>query len=251
MPADIETKAVNLHRQMGADFTLYQLQQHTGISRATLYRRIGSKETLLANLSARGLIDYDRETDIEKRIYAATRNVVAERGFIACTMEQIAKEAALGVATLYRHFGDKENLLRSFIGQMKPFAGLQPIVFDENADVEDDLMRIIAISLNFLNDNRDLVKILYSWQSAERAYLADIKALSNSTFEQIARFVASHQKCGNLRGDIAPQDLALSLTGLLFQYSIFAPLHHQRCLDLERDAQTILKLFLQGACLRP
>lgn len=246
----IQQAAVILFREIGEDFTLDQLQQRTGISRATLYRRIGSKEKLLARLADENLIEPGLHADVKSRIYKATRKVVADAGFIACTMEQIASESGLGVATLYRHFGDKKNLLTSFISQLQPRLDIKSILNAEDILLERDLGKVIGIALRFFGENQDLLKILYSLQNAERAYLARIRDKSSSTIIHIARYLERHQQSGALRSDISAEDMALVLNGLLVQFTLFAPLLTGRPLDVERDSETILKLFLQGTQAR-
>jgi AcrR family transcriptional regulator len=247
MPSDIKQAAAALFRQSGADFTLDQLQQLTGISRATLYRRIGSKQALISQLAIENLIELDPQADIDSRIFTATRNIVADHGFIASTMEQIANEAGLGVATLYRHFGDKENLLRCFIAQIKPMQAIKSVLVNDNGNIDDDLKRVVDIALSFFKENMDLVKIIFSWQSAERAYLNEIREKSSSTHHQITRYMAAQQTSGTLRADLSPEDLALNFTGLLLQYALHAPAHINRPLNITQDSKTIVKLFLDGA----
>jgi AcrR family transcriptional regulator len=247
MPSDIKQAAASLFKQSGPDFTLDQLQRRTGISRATLYRRIGSKEALISQLAVDNLIELEPQADIDSRIFIATRNIVANHGFVACTMEQIANEAGLGVATLYRHFGDKENLLRCFIAQIKPMLAIKSVLLNENGNIDDDLKRLVDIAMNFFDKNMDLVKIIFSWQSAERAYLTTIREKSSSTHSQISQYMARQQKRGTLRRDLSPEDLALNLTGLLLQYCLLAPAHIARPLNITQDSKTIVKLFLDGA----
>jgi len=247
MPGDIKQAAALLFRLKGPDFTLDELQQQTGISRATLYRRIGSKQALIAALADENLIEPDPRGDIDSRIFEATRNVVASHGFIACTMEQIAGEAGLGVATLYRHFGDKENLLTSFIARIKPMLAIKSVLQNENGNIDDDLKRVVDIALDFFAENADLVKIIFSWQSAERAYLDKIRHNSTSTHNQISQYMERQQQNGTLRKDLPPEDLALNLTGLLLQYALHAPAHIARPLNPAKDSKTIVSLFLDGA----
>ncbi len=247
MQTQIKQAAVQLFNEAGSGFTLDQLQSCTGISRATLYRRIGSKEALLIEMSAEGLIELDSQADIDSRIYSATRSVVAEYGFINCTMEQIANEANLGVATLYRHFNDKENLFRCFIAQLGPALGFKSILQDEEDDLEEGLRQIIDMALRFLHDNHDLVKILYSWQNAERSYLDHIREGSTTNFTELSRYLARQQKRGKLRQDVSATDQAIALNALLMQYSVYAPIYQNRPLNIIEDGKAILKLFLQGA----
>lgn len=244
---NITRAAVKLFEECGADFTLNQLQSMAGVSRATLYRRIGSKEKLLRQIADEGLISLDTELGIEEKIFAATRAVVAQNGFIACTMEQIADEAGLGVATLYRRFKDKKNLLATFAAQIKPVLAVRSVLDEGQDSVEQGLTHIVSAALTFLDANQSLVKIMFSWQSAERAYLTGIRKESTSTLEQIGKYLTRQQDLGNLRQDISAKDLALSLSGLLFQYAIFSPVHLDRPLDVKSDSKTIVKLFLDGA----
>ncbi len=247
MTMNITQAAVKLFDECGADFTLDQLQSMAGVSRATLYRRIGSKEKLLRQIADDGLISLDAELGVEEKIFTATRAVVVQHGFIACTMEQIADEAGLGVATLYRRFKDKKNLLASFAAQIKPVLAALTVLDEGQDDVEQGLTHIVSTALTYLDANQSLVKIMFSWQSAERAYLTSIRQESTSTLNQIGKYITRQQELGNLRQDISAKDLALSLSGLLFQYAIFSPVHLARPLDVKSDSKTIVKLFLNGA----
>jgi len=247
LPDQIQTAAISLFRETGEDFTLNQLQERTGLSRATLYRRIGSKEQLLKNLAAKNLITPDPQADIKNRIYSAARKSIADVGFIACTMEQIASEAGIGIATLYRHFGDKENLLSSFVNQLHPRLDIQSILSAQDISLERDLREVIAIAFEFFSKNTELAKILYSLQSAEREYLTRIRDKSPSTLIHITRYLERHQKSGTVRSDVSAADMALILNGLLMQFSLFAPAQIHRPLDVKKDTELILKIFLQGA----
>ncbi|MFK5978828.1 MAG: helix-turn-helix domain-containing protein [Rhizobiaceae bacterium] len=250
MPDQIQTAAISLFCEIGGDFTLDQLQERTGLSRATLYRRIGSKESLLERLAAENLITPDLQADIKSRVFLAAKIVIANNGFIACTMEQIASEAGLGIATLYRHFGDKENLLTSFVNQLHPRLDIQSILSAQDVSLERDLRKVITIALQFFSDNLELAKILYSLQTAEREYLMRIRKNSPSTLGHVARYLERHQKSGTLRKDVSAADLALILNGHLMQFSLFAPVQINRPLNVDKDTEIILTMFLQGAIAR-
>ncbi|MBL4890507.1 MAG: TetR family transcriptional regulator [Rhizobiaceae bacterium] len=247
MPDQIQIAAISLFRETGEDFTLDQLQERTGLSRATLYRRIGSKESLLERLAAENLITPDPQADIKNRVFSAAKKVIADSGFIACTMEQIANEAGLGIATLYRHFGDKENLLTSFVNQLHPRLDIQSILSTQDISLERDLRKVTSIALQFFSDNMELAKILYSLQTAEREYLVRIRKKSPSTLIHITRYLERHQNAGTLRRDISAVDLAIIFNGLLMQFSLFAPAQIKRRLDVKKDTEIVLKMFLQGA----
>ncbi|MEX3011949.1 TetR/AcrR family transcriptional regulator [Hoeflea sp. TYP-13] len=251
MQDDIEQAAIGLFNEIGGGFTLDQLQARTGLSRATLYRRIGSKDALLNRLSDENLIRLDDSLDMDVRVFAAARKVVGEYGFLACTMEQIAKEAGIGIATLYRHFKDKESLLGRFVAEMGPKLVIRQTLESRDPDLERDLKQIIEIGLRFGHHNQDIAKIIFSMKPAERKYLAALRRDSVSTFSRLIQYLEKHQRDGVLRRDVSAEDLAMNLNGLLVQYSAFGPAYLDRPLDIERDTDAILKMFLQSARRAP
>ncbi|MBL1421757.1 MAG: helix-turn-helix transcriptional regulator [Alphaproteobacteria bacterium] len=242
----INTAAITLFEQLGQDFTLDQLSQKAQTSRATLYRRIGSKQALLNSLNQQGLINLAQQSDIKTRVMSATQKVVAEHGFINCTMEQIAAEAGLGIATLYRHYAEKENLLRAFTTQIK--AGVSANEFDLAADMsmEEGINSLVKTMLSFIHQNKDIVKILFFGNPNERKYISSIRDASTSTFKLIAKYLHQLQTQNQIRTDIKVEDLVASLMGQLIQFALTAPLNLNRELNIERDAKLITRVFCQG-----
>ena len=242
----ITQAAITLFTQHGQNFTLDQLAQKARTSRATLYRRIGSKQSLLNSLNQQGLITLDQQSDVKTRIMQATRKIVANHGFINCTMEQIAAEAGLGIATLYRHYAEKENLLRAFTSQLK--AGISASDFSLAADLsmEDGINNLVKLMLSFIHTNKDIVKILFFSNPNERKYVSNIRDASTSTFKRIAQYLQQLQAQNKIRSDIKVEDLVTSLMGQLIQFALTAPLNLNRELDIERDAKLITKIFCQG-----
>lgn len=246
MPHQINTAAITLFEQYGNDFTLDQLGQLAKTSRATLYRRIGSKDALLKNLAQQGLIKFDAQSDIKSRILAATRIVVAKHGFINCTMEQIAKQAGLGIATLYRHFAEKEKLLLAFTTELKAGVSIADFELAANLSVEEGLLVLIKTMLKFIDAHKDIVKILFFGNPDERKYITNIRDASSSTFKQISKHLQNLHTKGHIRGDIEIDDLVASLMGLLLQFALTSPLNLNRKLNIERDAKIIAQIFIHG-----
>ncbi|MCP4318769.1 MAG: TetR family transcriptional regulator [Hyphomicrobiales bacterium] len=247
MHDDIQQEAIGLFNEVGEGFTLDQLQARTGLSRATLYRRIGSKEALLKRLSDENLIRLDDSSGMDARVFAAARNIIAQYGFLACTMEQIAKEAGVGVATLYRHFGDKDNLLGRFAVNMAPKPVVRQTSEHREPDFDRDLRQMIEIGLRFGQQNQEIARIIFSMKPAERKYLEAQRHDSATSFSRFVRYLRRYQEAGVLRDDVSADDLAMNLNGLLLQYSAFGPAYLDRQLDFERDTNAILKMFMQSA----
>jgi AcrR family transcriptional regulator len=120
------------------DFTMDELGTAVSLSRATLYRKIGNKEALLQRLvDERGLAQV--EPDIRTRVLLAAREIFGRYGLLEVTMEQIAQEAGVGVATLYRHFGDKDGLVRAFASEITPHRAIADATQHLSGDLKADL----------------------------------------------------------------------------------------------------------------
>ena len=141
------------------DFTMDELGTAVNLSRATLYRKIGNKEALLQRLAAERGLAQAESIDIRSRILAAARDIFGRHGLLEVTMEQIAQEANVGVATLYRHFGDKDGLVRAFATNITPSRAIADIAQHISGDLNADLTTIIIHMLQFLYDNRDIASL--------------------------------------------------------------------------------------------
>ena len=145
--------------EIGEAFTMDQLEAKANVSRATIYRRIGNKEKLLERLAKeRGEI-FEKQ-DIKLDILKAARFVFAREGLSAATVDQIANEAGVGVATVYRHFGDKETLLLAFIDKMTPRTAVRGMTLHPSEDVQADLEQIVGATLRFFFENRDIFRLV-------------------------------------------------------------------------------------------
>ena len=78
----------------GTDFTIDRLSEVTGISRATLYRRLGSRDAILQRLVADHAIEIEElaQPDVRTRIMQATGAELNRAGFGGITVEKISDD---------------------------------------------------------------------------------------------------------------------------------------------------------------
>lgn len=228
------------------DFTMDDLGAAVNLSRATLYRKIGSKEALLHHLANERGLTQAISDDIRTRILRAARAMFGRYGFLHVTMEQIAQEAEVGVATLYRHFGDKEGLVRSFASEMTPHRLIADAAQHISGDLAADLRHIVRHLLQFMDENRDWIRLGFSQNQITQQYLAHIRPAPDRTLYQLTHFFETQREAGHLpREDI--EQLALALSGLIFGFGFLAPLYYDKPLkDGEAVAEFIVTLFLEG-----
>jgi len=141
-------------------------------------------------------------------VLAAARKLFAARGFDA-QMPDIANAAKVGVGTVYRHFPTKDDLVAALVAQrferlaQKAREGLEA----ENA--WEGLSDFIRFSAQIQADDRGLCEVMGS-----RPELMDAAALGVGLPELCERLVKRAQRSGELRRDLAWEDIPMIACGL-------------------------------------
>jgi AcrR family transcriptional regulator len=241
------TAALRLVRRVGDDFTMDQLALESGLSRATLYRKVGDRDALIARLTARGVPSGE---DIRTRVLRAAHTVFSAHGLLGSSMEQVAQEAGVGVATVYRHFGDKDTLVRSVVDHIAPRRLLRQLSLTPTADVRADLERLTRAALRAVYELRGLLRLSVFGSEAERAYLEHVRQGSERTTAMLTGYFAVQAKAGRLRRGAEPEQLALAFIGLLFAFGVLGPTRLGTTLEHpDQTADLIVSLFLDGVML--
>ena len=190
----------------------------------------------------------------EKRmdsILIAAKQLFAEKGIENTTMQDIATEANLGVATVFRMFSKKEKIAVAIATQ-----GLEEIlaVFQQAASMEAAcLEKIEALLDHFIdelqNEKAEHIRILedfdmYSTRIEEP--LEDIQRFKNvyrNVSETFSSIIEEGKRDGSIRSSI---DIDASLITLINTFAVFAKkLAIQKSiffiqLDLEPEKQLLL-----------
>lgn len=135
-----------------------------------------------------------------ERIVRAARDVFAEQGPDA-RLDEVARRAGVGVATLYRRFPDKAVLVRAVLDQA--FHERVAPVIEEAAQGDDAHAGLVAV----LDATMSLLASEYNTLSAA----GDLGVLTmdsrNAFFEQIMDLIRRAQEEGAVRGDLEPEDV--------------------------------------------
>ena len=239
--------AETLVREAGSGFTIEQLASKSGLSRDTIYRRVGNKEELLQRMATERGVDVAAGPDVRQRILRAARKVIAQHGLLNATIEQIAEAAGVGVATVYRQFGDKERLLHAFIAEFSPRAAVLEIILHPTDDVVADLTAVARLLLPFLHANGDIIQLVLSANTAEQAYVRHLRAGPDRLQDRLAHYFARQIEAGRLRALGQPHELALAFLGMALSFTLIGPRHYDFQLDdPERFARLIAHIFVDG-----
>jgi len=136
------------------------------------------------------------------RIIAAAGEIFAEHGLEA-SMDEIARRANVGAATLYRRFPSKQELLHAILDAR--LAELEPPIAHAAAaaDAWEGLLAGVRALLAAQARNVALVQAL-----AQAGELPTLKReLRDRVFEPLCGVFARAQACGQIRADIDPCEL--------------------------------------------
>lgn len=164
------------------------------------------------------------------RILGAARRVFS-LGDGSGTLNRIAKEAGVGIATLYRHFPNREALALAVYDEVFA-AEVQPIFdeFEKTDAPREVLLELGERLLAVLDRERGLVRSLANLAEATR----DLMGRNEAAIEQAVRRA---QAAGTLRADITPEDIPNLMTMIAAGFgSIPAGPHRRRYLSLLLDS---------------
>jgi AcrR family transcriptional regulator len=144
--------------------------------------------------------------EVREAILDTTSTLVNEHGLRSVTMSQIAGETGIGRATLYKYFPDVEAILLAWHErQIRSHLDYLTEVRDHAGDAVEGLEAVLEAFALISHEthghhNRELATFLHRDEQVVRAQ----KELRN----MIRGLLTEGAKTGELRGDVAPDELA-------------------------------------------
>jgi AcrR family transcriptional regulator len=183
----------------GGSPTVAQLAAAAGVSRATFYRAFETREALLEAL------ELQPEPGARERILDAALKLVGAQGLNALSMDDLANQADVSRATLYRLFPGKPALFSSLVHRYSPLDPVSHLLNTRRGEPPEVLMPEIARTVyrTFYSDGESRVGIL-------RAIFFEISSLTPDAVEaaqdslrtvvgSFAMYVVEHMQAGHLR----------------------------------------------------
>jgi AcrR family transcriptional regulator len=115
-----------------------ELAAAAGVSRASFYRAFESRDALLEAL------DIEPEPGARERILEAALKLVGAHGLTALSMDELATQAEVSRATLYRLFPGKAALFISFLHMYSPLDPVMDLLNKRRYEAPDAVMPEIA-----------------------------------------------------------------------------------------------------------
>jgi len=147
-------------------------------------------------------------------IVTAARDVFA-RGDVAgetVSMNEIARAAHVGPATLYRHFATRDELADAVYQAKIDDVTARVLDATHNDDALTTLRAWVSEFASFMLATRGIMDTLRAaWQSATAATSPTAAKIT----QILAGIVADGEKDGTIRGDVDPADLTIAVLALL------------------------------------
>ena len=215
-----------------------------GVSRASFYRAFESREALLEAL------DIEPEPGARERILEAALELVGAQGLTALSMDDLALEAEVSRATLYRLFPGKAALFTSLLHQYSPLDPVTQLLSRRRGEQPDVVMPEIARTVyrTFYAAGESRVGIL-------RALFFEISSLAPDTAEAaqgvlrtmvgfLVMYLLEHMQAGRLR-KMHPVLALQSFIGPIFFHLMTRPLA-ERLLGFDIEGEQAVTLLAES-----
>lgn len=182
------------------------------------------------------------------RILEAATRIFARDGVSGATTREIARAAKVNEVTLFRHFKNKEELLRQVILQCSKRCEhvFVEAPFETQADLRRTVQTFAAAFARMLRDNEDFVRTFFGELNRHPKLCRRLFVESpKSAKKKFIDYLRAAQKRNLVRRDLDVATVADSLTGMLLAGTIRRPLT-ESIYSSEHYIKTCLELFLKG-----
>jgi AcrR family transcriptional regulator len=184
--------------------------------------------------------------ETRQRILLATREIFAQKGSRATTTREVADRAEVNEATLFRHFGTKQQLLQAMLDQFcLPKEGELSFVDQLHGPIEEQLRQICRAGIARITEKRDLICVSLMEDSLNPDAGSPVWRAPQVAQRKLADFMRQRIEAGELQGD--PDDLARAFMCLMFAYVISPRIWPNAPDDRERVVELFVEIFLNGA----
>ena len=184
-------------------------------------------------------------------ILRAATDVFAESGYFNAQVADVARAAGVAAGTVYLYFRSKDDLLASiFERSMRDAIAEGRAMAGEVRDPRERLRRFATLHLGRLGRDRNLAVVFQVELRQSTKFMETFSStLLRDYLGLIRDAIADGQRAGMFRADIKATVAAKVFFGALDEMATNWILSRRRY-SLEADADTVVDLFVNGACTR-
>lgn len=157
------------------------------------------------------------EAQREKRraILRAAILVFAEKGYHACRVQDVARQAGVAYGLVYHYFSSKEELLETiFRGTWRRLLESLQEIEESDEPAPQQIQRVCGVVLRAWLIDPDLVRVLVREVARSPHIHREIDDIQHA-FQALERIVGAGQERGELRAEIDPKLAGWMLYGAL------------------------------------
>lgn len=170
-----------------------------------------------------------------------------KQGYESTAMEQIAEEADISKATLYKYFSNKEAIVAGYLSDsVRDNEQELSRIISEEPDTRSRLMALLLKLFQWNEQNRDIVRMHTSMRIKDLVEFRDSPDRHSNFYSVLYRIVETGQDAGEIRGDIPAGVLALYLK-TMYLVPFIQWLAGCDRLSHEKGIAELIEIFLGGA----
>ena len=190
--------------------------------------------------------------DTRQRILQAAAQVFAEKGYARATTRALAAAAGVNEVTLFRHFGNKQNLFAAVIERFGGPAVTAAMEGQLTGDCAQDLRTIGTRLLSLLLERGDAMRLML----CEASHFPEVQEVMVQNPRQIRRMLAAYITRQIERGKLRPlhpEATAQAFAGMLFAYAVARGMLDDSIepeLGTEELVAQFVDIFMNGTVMR-
>jgi TetR/AcrR family transcriptional regulator, cholesterol catabolism regulator len=192
-----------------------------------------------------------KKEETRDRIFQAAMGLFKERGFEATTIEDIAERADVAKGTFFNYYPRKEAVLAYFIERR--FLDIEesmPRLLAEKRPARETLVELFIYAGSAYGEDRELSRHVFV-ELMKRQFEPVMEAAMRLD-AQLAELVASGQRNGEMRGDIAPLETVHLLADVYITtvHAWLFCLEEKGDFDLSQGIRRRLDLVFDGLAMK-
>jgi AcrR family transcriptional regulator len=217
--------------------SVHAIARAAGVSRTTLYRVFPSRAALLDALAIAP------EPDTRQRILEATLRLLAGRSLADLSMDELASDAGVSRANLYRLFPGKSALFRAILLGYSPFEPVMALLARAGERPPEEVIpEVVLAAYRTVARRRGIVRTLLleitSMAPETQQAFADTGV---QAFAAFGRYLAAQMSAGRLRR-MHPMLALQSLIGGVILHLLAEPVFGQAGMNAPRGEAAVLQL---------
>lgn len=192
-----------------------------------------------------------RREESENRLLAAAAEIIAEEGYLACTLERVGERAGFSRGLASRKYGSKDGLIEAVIWKVS--ADVHGQIETAIAGIESPLERLLVLLDQFVElVLREVsVRAYFVLFSAMIANRLDVRAVFQEVQDRFAQrleaMIRAAQEAGEVPPARSPQTTAFVLGSLLAGMAVEVAMGNGEAAQATRpDMQAMMRAALAG-----